>query len=71
MELKDCEIGKVVITSEGEIGHIIGFTYTYSMQTIAQTSRLTQLELNALTIPLVRFPLGDRGINHKNITLLK
>lgn len=70
MKLFECEIGKVVVNKEGEIGHIVGFTYRYDMMHSDGSVRCPKFR-SENTIPLVQFP-SDKfpiGISEQNIEL--
>lgn len=64
MKLHECTFGKMVITDDKKVGHIVGVTYNID---IAHTGGLSQDDLFNRTIPLVRFADGERGIHHSNI----
>ena len=67
MHLSECEMGKVVITEDLEVGHIVGFTYNLELYNI---SGLSNKELYDRTVPVVKFPKGERAIHHSNISRL-
>ena len=69
MKLKDCIMGILVKTNDGEIGHIVGLTYNVHVK---YTGDLTMEDLEARTVPLVRFPDNtERGIHPNNLSLFK
>ena len=61
MKLSDCTLGRMVITQNKKVGHVVGLTYNIALEF---TGGLTPEELLDRTIPLVRFPdirLPDMG----------
>ena len=68
MKLKHCSIGKVVVTKDMEVGHIVGLTYNVSLE---NTHGMTSEDLYNRTIPVVKFPRGKRAVHHCNLSELK
>lgn len=68
MKLHECTYGRMVITDDKKVGHIIGVTYNVGL---AFTGGMSQSELLNRTIPLVKFADGDRAIHHGNIKPFK
>jgi hypothetical protein len=68
MKLSKCEIGKVVVTEDLEVGHIVGFEYNVALE---NTHGMSKEDLYNRTIPTVKFPRGKRGIHPSNISILK
>lgn len=68
MKLQDCIFGKLVITQDLEIGHIVGLTYTMHLMFAGS---LSNMELMDRTIPLVKFPKGERGVHHESLEAYK
>jgi hypothetical protein len=64
MQLNECTYGRMVITADKKIGHVVGVTYNVG---IALTGGMSNDELFERTIPLVKFADGERGIHHGNI----
>lgn len=64
MKLSECKIGEVVITYDGEIGHIVGLQYNVGDEFVRDVPRK---DLKFHTIPVVKFPSGQRGIHFGNI----
>lgn len=64
MKLNECTLGTLVITNEKEVGHIVGLTYNVRIE---YTGEMSYDEKFDRTIPLVRFPSGERGIHHENL----
>lgn len=67
MKLTECTLGKLVINGKN-VGHIVGLTYNVSLQF---TGNMSEDELFERTIPLVRFPDGERAIHHSNLKEFK
>lgn len=61
MKLNQCTYGKMVITEDKEIGHVVGLTYNVSHRF---TGGMSNDELFERTIPIVKFPDGERSIHH-------
>jgi hypothetical protein len=68
MKLHECTFGRMVITDDKKVGHIVGVTYNIP---IAHTGGLSYDELFSRTIPLVKFADGERGIHHANLKPFK
>lgn len=64
MKLHECTYGRMVITKDKKVGHVVGVTYNVG---IALTGTMSQDELFERTIPLVKFADGERGIHPANI----
>lgn len=64
MQLHECTYGRMVITEDKKIGHVVGVTYNVN---IALTGGMSADDLFERTIPLVKFADGERGIHHGNI----
>lgn len=64
MKLNQCTLGKLVITSDKKVGHIVGLTYNVSLQF---TGNMSDDEKFERTIPLVKFPDGERGVHHSQL----
>jgi len=64
MKLEQCTLGKLVITNEKEVGHIIGLTYNVSLELAA---KMSNEEKFYRTIPIVKFPFGEKAIHHCNL----
>ncbi len=68
MKLNQCTLGKLVITEDKKVGHIVGLTYNISLDL---TGYMLDQEKFERTIPLVRFPDGERGIHYSNLSEFK
>lgn len=68
MNLKDCKIGVLVkIVGGEELGHVVGLTYNISVKF---TGNMSDEELRARIIPLIRFPDGrEVGVHHYNLDI--
>ena len=65
MKLSDCTFGRLVITTtEKEVGHIVGLTYNVALE---RTGNMDADELLGRTVPVVRFPRGERPIHPSNL----
>lgn len=63
MKLSECTYGRMVIINR-EVGFIVGLTYNVS---IFHAAELNDEERFNCTIPLVRFPQGERGVYPSNL----
>jgi hypothetical protein len=69
MKLSECELGKMVITKDLRVGHIIGITYNVHLKF---TGKLSKEELFECTIPVVKWADGEEyPVHHVNIELFK
>lgn len=68
MKLSECKLGTLVIDNDMRVGHITGVTYNVSLE---HTGGMSNEDLFNRTIPLVRFPNGERGVHHGNLKLFK
>lgn len=68
MQLRECTFGKLVITDNKEVGHIVGLTYNVGIELTGSMSDDEKLER---TIPIVKFPRGERGIHHIHLSEFK
>ncbi len=66
MKLSKCILGRLVITKEKEVGHIVGLAYNMDLQF---AEKMSAEELLDRTVPIVRFPKGERKIHPANIEL--
>lgn len=72
MNLSECKIGTVVIMRKmcgdayENIGHIVGLTYNVRLN---MTGSMDFSELRERTIPIVRFPDGERSVHHCNLEI--
>lgn len=67
MKLKDCTMGRLVKTSVGDIGHIVGLTYSIHVKF---TRDMSPEELENRTIPLIKFADGtERGVHPNSLSL--
>lgn len=64
MKLNQCTLGKLVITEKKEVGHIVGLTYNVALEL---TGGMSDEEKFDRTIPIVKFPNGERAIHHYNL----
>lgn len=64
MKLHECTYGRMVITQDLEVGFVVGLTYNVD---IKFTGEMSKKELFQRTIPLVKFPAGERAIHHGNL----
>lgn len=64
MKLSECNIGKIVCTSDNEVGHIVGLGYNIQDKLVKDKSNK---ELYNHVVPIVRFHSGERTIHHTNI----
>ncbi len=64
MNLNECTFGRMVITDDQQVGFVVGMTYNVD---ISLTGGMSADDLFKRTIPLVRFPRGERGIHHGNL----
>ncbi len=64
MTLAECTLGRLVITGNKEVGHITGLTYNVALEL---TGGMSPDDLFSRTIPVVRFPRGERAIHPGNI----
>ena len=71
MKLSKCTHGVLVITDEDEIGMVVGVTYNVGVRVLMQCGQQSNNDLKDMTIPLVQFPTGTRGINHRCLELYK
>jgi hypothetical protein len=64
MKLHECTYGRMVITEDKRVGHVIGVTYNVRL---AYTGGMSNDDLFERTIPLVKFADGKHGVHHGNL----
>ncbi len=57
MTLAQCTLGRLVITDDKEVGHVVGLAYNVALEL---TGGMSFADLLPRTVPLVRFPRGER-----------
>jgi hypothetical protein len=68
MKLSQCTIGQLVITENKRVVHVVGLTYNVA---VSFTGNMSQEEKFDRTIPVIKFPEGEEGTHHANLTPFK